>query len=63
MRAVIDTGVLVSGLIRRQGPPAAVLQALAEGLKGLPTWPIGTQRPSARRGSRSYAKWYNCCHV
>ncbi len=31
MRAVIDTRVLVSGLIRRQGPPAAVLQALAEG--------------------------------
>ena len=31
MRAVIDTGVLASGLIRRQGPPGAVLQALAEG--------------------------------
>jgi putative PIN family toxin of toxin-antitoxin system len=30
VRAVIDTGVLVSGLIRRQGPPAAILQALAE---------------------------------
>lgn len=29
MRAVIDTGVLVSGLIRHQGPPAAVLGALA----------------------------------
>lgn len=29
MRAVIDTGVLVSGLIRGQGAPGAVLQALA----------------------------------
>jgi putative PIN family toxin of toxin-antitoxin system len=30
VRAVIDTGVLVSGLIRHQGPPAAVLRALAD---------------------------------
>jgi putative PIN family toxin of toxin-antitoxin system len=30
VRAVIDTDVLVSGLIRRQGPPAAVLRALAD---------------------------------
>ena len=29
MRAVIDTGVLVSALIRHQGPPAVVLEALA----------------------------------
>lgn len=31
MRAVIDTGVLVSALIRRQGPPAVVLGALVDG--------------------------------
>lgn len=31
MRAVIDTGVLVSALIRREGVPAIVLQALAGG--------------------------------
>lgn len=30
MRVVIDTGVLVSALIRRQGSPAAVLGALAD---------------------------------
>jgi putative PIN family toxin of toxin-antitoxin system len=31
MRAVIDTGVLVSGLIRRQGTTGEVLRALREG--------------------------------
>lgn len=31
MRAVIDTGVLVSGLIRREGAPGGVLRALAGG--------------------------------
>lgn len=31
MRAVIDTGVLVSALIRREGAPGAVLRALAGG--------------------------------
>lgn len=31
MRAVIDTGVLVSALISRRGAPAAVLGALADG--------------------------------
>lgn len=31
MRAVLDTGVLVSGLIRRQGVPGTLLQALATG--------------------------------
>jgi putative PIN family toxin of toxin-antitoxin system len=30
MRAVIDTGVLVSALIRSQGPPGAVLRALID---------------------------------
>ncbi len=30
MRAVVDTGVLVSALIRRQGPPGAILQALLD---------------------------------
>jgi putative PIN family toxin of toxin-antitoxin system len=31
MRAVIDTSVLVSGLIRPQGPPGAVMRALRDG--------------------------------
>lgn len=31
MRAVIDTGVLVSGLLSRHGPPGAVLRALVDG--------------------------------
>jgi uncharacterized protein len=31
MRAVIDTGVLVSALIRRQGTPGDVLRALRDG--------------------------------
>jgi putative PIN family toxin of toxin-antitoxin system len=31
MRVVIDTGVFVSALIDRQGPPAAVLGRLADG--------------------------------
>lgn len=31
MRAVIDTGVLVSALIRRRSTPGAVLEALADG--------------------------------
>ena len=30
MRAVVDTGVLVSALIRGQGPPGAVLRALLD---------------------------------
>jgi len=31
MRAVIDTGILVSALIRRQGTTGGVLDALREG--------------------------------
>jgi len=30
LRAVLDTGVLVSGLIRPQGPPGRVLRALRD---------------------------------
>lgn len=31
MRAVVDTNILVSGLLNAAGPPAAVLQAVAQG--------------------------------